>query len=70
MVVELPASTFPLPKIGSDDCLSGLPACQGHPAVTDENGQQYVEFTREQFDVIRATRAKSETLTGSPVTKA
>jgi hypothetical protein len=70
MVIELPASTFPLQKIGSDGCLCGLPGCQGHPAVTDENGEQYIEFTREQFDVIRATRARTETLTESPVTKA
>jgi len=68
MVIELPASTFPLQKIGSDGWW-GLPGCQRHPAVTDENGEQCVEFTREQFDLIRATRAKTDTLTDSPATK-
>jgi hypothetical protein len=70
VVIELLASTFPLEKIGSDGCLCGLPGCQGHPAVTDEDGQQYVDFTREQYDLIRAKRAKTETLTDSPATKA
>jgi hypothetical protein len=70
MVVELPAPTFPLEKIGSDGCLCGLPGCQGHPAFIDKDGQQHVEFTREQYDVIRAKPAKTETRTDSPVAKA
>jgi hypothetical protein len=70
VVIELSASTSPVEKIGSDGCLCGLPGCQGHTAVTDEDGQQYVEFTREQYDFIGTKRAKTETLMDSPVTKA
>jgi hypothetical protein len=70
MIIESSASTSPLEEIGSDGCLCGLPDCPGHPAVTDEDGQQYVEFTREQYDLIRARRSKTETLADSPATNA
>jgi len=33
-----------------DECHCGLPHCQGHAVVTDDDGKQYVEFTREQYD--------------------
>jgi hypothetical protein len=70
MIIESSASTFPLEGIGSDGCLCGLPDCLGHPAVTDEDGQRYVEFTRDQYGVIRAKRAKTDKLTDSQATKA
>lgn len=51
MVVELPASTLPLEKIGSDGCLCGLPGCQGHPVVISGD-REFVEFTADEYDYL------------------
>jgi hypothetical protein len=51
MVVELPASTFTLEKTGSDGCLCGLPACQGHPVVISGD-REFVEFTADEYDYL------------------
>jgi len=53
MLYEFPPAGFPVEKIGGDECLCGLPGCEGHPVVI-EGSQQFVEFSADEYEYLLA----------------
>jgi hypothetical protein len=49
--IELPPAQFPIEKIGDDDCLCGLPGCEGHPVVV-VGEHEVVEFTADEYQYL------------------
>jgi hypothetical protein len=53
LAIELPPSVAALEKIGEDECLCGIPGCEGHPVVISGD-REVIEFSADEYEYLLA----------------